>query len=238
MNHPAEQVDAVILISADAEWRPVRERFPAYNCTRTPFGETFETEIITDHRGWRVVFLHGGWGKIAAAASTQYAIDRWQPSLLINLGTCGGFAGDITAGTIILADFTLVYDILEQMGDPDEARAWYATEPDLSFLGQPYPLPVRREMLLSADRDILMNDIDDLRARYGAAAADWESGAIAFVASRNEVPCLILRGVTDVVSSNRGEAYDNINLFAERAGLMMNRLLDSLPGWLAITRPG
>jgi adenosylhomocysteine nucleosidase len=234
MNHPASPVDAVILISADAEWRPVRERFPAYACTRTPFGETFETEIIADHRRWRVVFLNGGWGKIAAAASTQYAIDRWRPSLLVNLGTCGGFAGDITAGTIILADFTLVYDIIEQMGDPDEARAWYATEPDLTFLGKPYPLPVRRELLLSADRDILMDDIEDLRARYGAAAADWESGAIAFVAARNEVPCLILRGVTDVVTSNGGEAYDNFSLFAERAGDIMNRLLDSLSGWLTI----
>lgn len=48
------------------------------------------------------MFFHGGWGKIAAVASAQYVIDRWSPELLVNLGTCGGFEGEITKGTIIL----------------------------------------------------------------------------------------------------------------------------------------
>jgi adenosylhomocysteine nucleosidase len=230
--------DVVVLISADAEWRPVRQRFTAASFVKTPFGETFETELDINGRHLDVVFFHGGWGKIAAAASTQYAVDRWQPALLVNLGTCGGFSGDITAGTIIMADFTLVYDIIEQMGNPDEALAHYAVEPDLSWLGKPYPMPVRRELLISADRDIVRAEIEELRALYGAAAADWESGAIAYIAARNQVPCLILRGVTDVVSPDGGEVYGKLDLFAERAAEIMNRLLDSLPGWLAIADLG
>lgn len=189
--------------------------------------------MTTSDRDYAVVYFHGGWGKIAAAASTQYAIDRWHPQLLVNFGTCGGFAGDVTPGTIILADFTLVYDILEQMGDPDAALAYYGTELDLTWLSKPYPLDVRRDLLLSADRDIVREDIATLRATYGAAVADWESGAIAHVAYRNGVRCLILRGVTDIVSPEAGEAYGRVELFNNRAENIMNRLLDSLPGWLA-----
>lgn len=231
-NHAAS-VDIVVIISANAEWLPVRARFPDIESAPTPFGESFMTKIAAADSEWSTVFFHGGWGKIDAAASAQYAIDRWRPALLINLGTCGGFAGDIAAGEVLLVNFTLVYDILEQMGDPDEALAHYATEIDLDWLRGPLPLPVRREMLVSADRDIVAGEIADLRGRFGAIAADWESGAIAHVAARNETRCLILRAVTDVVSQEAGEAYGRPELFAARAETVMARLLDSLPGWLS-----
>ena len=63
----------LILISANAEWRAVRQLFPADTCLASPFGEYF-TRLI---RQWRCTFFYGGWGKIAAAASAQYGIDRW-----------------------------------------------------------------------------------------------------------------------------------------------------------------
>ena len=226
-------VDVVVLISAHAEWRPVRARFPAAETAPTPFGESFAVAIAAADRRWSAVFLHGGWGKIDAAASAQYAIDRWHPSMLINLGTCGGFAGDIAAGDILLVNFTLVHDIVEQMSDPDEALAHYATEIDLDWLRSPLPLLVRRELLLSADHDIFPGEIAGLRERYGAIAADWESGAIAHVAARNGTRCLILRGVSDLVGPDEGEAYARPELFSSRAGAIMTRLVDSLPGWLA-----
>ena len=231
-----QETDAVVLISANAEWRPVRAHFPDAPPVATPYGEALNVTLpAAGGRPSAVVLFHGGWGKIDAAASTQYAIDRWRPSLLLNLGTCGGFAGDVAAGTLLLADFTLVYDILEQMGDADEALAYYAKEIDLSWLRGPLPLPVRRELLISADRDIVGAEIADLRARFGAIAADWESGAIAHVAARNGVRCLILRGVTDLVSADDGEAYGRPEVFVARTAEIMAQLLDSLPGWLAVS---
>ncbi len=68
--------------------------------------------------------------------------------------------------------------------------------------------------------------------QYQACAADWESCAIAWVAARNRLRCLILRGVTDLVDDDGGEAYGNFGLFAERTRGIMVHLLDSLPGWL------
>ncbi len=129
--------------------------FPTRSLTTHPTGVLFEEEI----GGEAFLFLHGGWGKIAAAASTQYAIDRWSPDLLINLGTCGGFEGTIERGTIVLAERTVVYDIIEQMGDYDEHIAHYATDIDLSWLDGDVPLPVLRTLLVSGDRDLVVEDI-------------------------------------------------------------------------------
>jgi adenosylhomocysteine nucleosidase len=177
------------------------------------------------------LFFQGGWGKIAAAASTQYVIDRWRPELLVNLGTCGGFEGRIERGEILLVEKTVVYDISEQMGDAQQAIDHYTTNIDLSWLGEPYPLAVRRSHLVSGDRDLLAEDIPFLTARYQAVAGDWESAAIAWTARRNHTPLLILRGVTDLVGSSGSEAYGNLALFEAAAEEILHNLILALPGW-------
>ena len=99
-------------------------------------------------------------------------------------------------------------------------------------MSEPYPQPVQRSLLVSADRDICLPDIPMLIGRYGAAAADWESGAIAWVSQRAGVRCLILRGVTDLVGELGGEAYGAIEVFHEGTRQVMSTLLRALPGWL------
>ena len=218
----------IVLISADAEWKVVKEFLNPAGLFPTPFGDGFDLAID----GQRVTFIQGGWGKISAAASAQYAIDHFHPDLVINLGTCGGFQGSVARGEIILVDETLVYDILEQMGSQEEALAYYQTRLDLSWLAEPYPLGARRGRLVSADRDILPRDIPMLINRYGAQAGDWESGAIAWVTQHSGVPCLILRGVSDLVGIDGGEAYGDLNAFQQGTRLVMEQLLKSLPMWI------
>ena len=221
---------ALIAISANAEWRVVRKYYPQAEVQQSPFGEWFELSIGEKS----VVFLQGGWGKVAAAASTQYGLQHWSPEVVINLGTCGGFAGQIERGAVILATRTLIYDIIEQMApNPDEAIQHYAVDLDLSFLKEPYPQPVQPGLLVSADRDICMEDIPMLRTRYSAVAADWESGAIAWVCRRNNTRCLILRGVSDLVSEAGGEAYNALEVFHDGARRVMEPMLQALPEWLA-----
>jgi len=215
----------VVIISANAEWRATRDLLSAPDVQSTPMGEWFEQD--------GVLFFQGGWGKISAAATAQYVIDHFNPNMLINLGTCGGFAGLIEPGEVILVERTIVYDIIEQMGDGTEAIAHYTTELDLSWLKEPFPHFVLKGLLVSADRDIVVEDIPILVEKYGAVAADWESGAIAWVAQKNNVRCLILRGVTDLVGGQGGEAYGNIELFRERTRTVMKNLLNHLPDWLA-----
>lgn len=229
--NPAEP-QVVVLISADAEWNAWRAIYPQQELEETPFGESAICRVASSDGQYRLRFLQGGWGKIAAAASTQYAIDRWRPALIINLGTCGGVRGLVERGEIILAERTLIYDIYEQMGDADVHLAHYATQIDLSWLSGECPLPVRRALLVSGDRDLFPHDLPELTRRFGAIAADWETGAIAWVARRNHTRCLILRGVTDLVGEDGGEAYGNIEFFQQATTVVMRRLLESLPAWL------
>jgi adenosylhomocysteine nucleosidase len=227
---------SVIIISSNIEWRVTLPLFPGVQVQSSPLGQWFGTEI--NRRP--VVFFHGGWGKIAAAASAQYIIDRWSPKVLINLGTCGGFRGEIEKGTILLVERAIVYDIVEQMTDPDAAIAHFTTDLDLSWLDGDLPQPVRRSLIVSGDRDLIPDEVPLLKERFGAVAGDWESGAIAWVAARNGVRCLILRGVSDLVGSGGGEAYEgNVHMFADGAASIIKQLIQYLPAWIDLgTRAG
>lgn len=230
-------IQAVVIVSANAEWAAVKKLFPGQACANAPFGEYFLREVdLPDGTGRTVAILHGGWGKTSAAASTQYAVDRWDPGLLINLGTCGGFEGAVDRGTIILAEKTVIYDVIERMGDAEEAVKDYASEIDLGWLRGKLPVSVLKTVLVSADQDIDPKAVAMLRAKYGAVAADWESGAIAYVARRNGKRLLMLRGVSDLVSETRGEAYGDPEVFKKNSESIMKSLFESLPLWLQLDR--
>ena len=92
---------------------------------------------------------------------------------------------------------------------------------------------VLRGLLVSGDRDIVVEDIPMLIQKYKAVAADWESGAIAWVAKRNSIRLLILRGVSDLVSANGGEVYGDYELFMQRTKEIMKKLFEQLPKWLS-----
>lgn len=225
-------IEIVIIISADIEWKVLRNLLPSMRIHNSPLGEYFQYTIESLPAEHKAIFFHGGWGKISAAASTQFVIDRWKPKLLINLGTCGGFNGRVDRGVIILADRTIVYDIFERMGDLDSHIEKYSTILDLSWLREPYPERVLKTLLISGDRDLDPGEVNELQAKYGAVAGDWESGAIAYVANLNNVPCLILRGVSDLVSESGGEAYEEASMFEDAARVIMNHLIKSLPEWI------
>ena len=214
----------VVLVSANAEWVPLKEHLGPARVEGTPYGECF-TRPFGDGE---VVFLHGGWGKISAAASTEYAITRWNPEALINLGTCGGIAGRAARGEKLLVTRAITYDIYESMGDSADAIRWYTTDIDLGWLDDRFPLQVRRSHLVSADRDLMPSQVDELVERFDAIAADWESSAIAFVAQRRAVPLLIIRTVSDLVTSRGGETIGALHVFEGAATNAMRELAGDL----------
>ena len=219
-------MNVIVLISAIAEWEGVKTLFPELIIEPSMYGESAHRKLGTQD----LKLYHSGWGKIASAAMMQYVIDHDAPDLIVNLGTCGGFEGVVNQGDVILVDRAFVYDIVELMGDLDIAT-YYASSLDLSWLAEPYPYSVQRGAIASADSDLPPGKIPFLKSK-GALAADWESAAFAWVARKNRARLLILRGVSDMVNEQGGEAYDNLEIFNQRAKEIMKMLFDQLPGWL------
>jgi adenosylhomocysteine nucleosidase len=212
-----------VIVAANAEWDAVKPMFAGAFLEHSPCGEYFFAETA----GHRIVFFHGGWGKVAAAASTQYIIDRFKPEYLMNLGTCGGINGRVQRFDLVAAERTVIYDIYEAMEDSSLGLAHYTTEMEV-----PAGLPsaILRTTIYSADRDLTPRHLLEMEARHHPAVVDWESGAIAWVARRNQTRVLILRGVTDLVDLDleTAEAEGNLQLYRENARRVMADLIGSL----------
>jgi adenosylhomocysteine nucleosidase len=219
-------METAVIISAKSEWKAVKVLFPAAEIQDFPYGECFTTQMGR----FPIRFFHAGWGKTASGGALQYIISHHAPALTVNLGTCGGFEGLVRQGEVLLVEKTFIYDLVELMGDFGTLERYYTTELDLSWLTHE-PFPVRRGTIASADGDLLPGKIPHLQSR-GALAADWESASLAWVANKNGARLLILRAVSDLVSPNGGEAYDNIELFRERTKSIMKMLVEQLPAWL------
>ena len=223
----ADKVDFCIIISAGTEWRAILTQFPDAAVQPSPYGDCFRAAI----GGEDVIFLNSGWGKVASAGAAQYTIDRWNPRLLINLGTCGGVEGAVRLNDVILAKETVIYDIIEGMSSYQDAIDHYSVMANLDWLGSRLPFEVKRLKLFSADRDIRPEDVSGILRDFGAAVGDWESGAFVWVCDRNRVDWLVLRSVTDLVSDQYGEALGNADLWRGRTREVMGTLVSYLP-WI------
>ncbi len=223
-----DKIKYAVIVSANMEWKAVKKFYPNQTYQKSVWGEYFYVTLNNK----KVLFFHEGWGKVAAAGATQYVIDKFSPEILINLGTCGGFEGSVNRLDVILVDKTIIYDIKEAMGDSKEAIASYTTNIDLAWLGARFPSNVIKTAMVSADKDLQIDEIEYLKKEYGVIAGDWETGAIAYTAAKNKVKLLILRGVSDLVSNHKGEAYGNFELFVKKAEEVMFKLLKVLPTWI------
>jgi len=218
----------VVLISADGEWQAVLHHTLPSIQHPTPYGNWFSQNIVH----FSVIFMHAGWGKVSTAGACQFAIDVFQPQLMINLGTCGGLEGLAELGEILCVSETAFYDIFEGMADYAQAIEFYSSKADLSWLPEELPEHTHRARLVSADQDIQPRAYERLTQEFGAVAADWESAAFAWVAKRNGIPWLILRGVSDLVSPTKAETAGNLSLWQARTDQIMEDLLNQLPWYL------
>lgn len=220
--------DFAVLISADFEWQAVFENLHPSELLNTPLGDYFYHQI-GQHS---LLFFHSGWGKTRSAAATQLVIERWKPRLIINIGTCGGLEGFAEVGEILLVTKTTIYDLIERMSDYQDAIDYYSAELETDWIVPILPFNTRRSTIASADQDIDFKNHKLLTETFKVPAADWESAPIAWVAQKNDNPCLILRGVSDIVKATSSESDNNLSLWQDRTRTIMQKLIADLPFYL------
>ena len=153
--------------------------------------------------------------------------------MIINIGTCGGFSDFCKVGETLLVTETLIYDIVERMDDPSAALAHYTTRNETDWITRPLPEGTRKARIVSADQDIDFRAFDLLTKTHQADAADWETGAFAWVAARNQTKWLALRGVSDLVSPQGSETDNGVDLWRSRLDQLMRKILADLPFYIS-----
>lgn len=166
--------------------------------------------------GKEVVMTECGIGKVNAAMSTQVMIDKYNPDVIINSGIAGSVSRTLKIGDIVISKDCVQHDFDgTQMGDPkgliqynDETRIDIPVSEDVAnklydackdldntnvILGR-----IATGDIFVADKAMRSAVADE----FDAVACEMEGGAVAQVCYRNDVPCAVLRCISDDFDEN------------------------------------
>ena len=215
-----------IEVCSGREWRAIKDilSVDSERISNSPLGEYFSASINKKE----FLFQHSGPTKTRAAACCQLIINKWQPDLVVNIGTCGGVSEKLKCLDIILATKTVQYDCLDFMDGKDQIfYAPMVTELDNSWLKlDKIADHLYQGIIGTADQDLTYQTAIKLREN-GVLAVDWESGAIAKICELNNTKCLILRGITDIPANRHdSDKTQQTNDYKKNTYSVMEKLLN------------
>ena len=170
-------------------------------------------------------------GEIAAASTTQMLITKFDVKAIFNFGIVGGLHDEMRLHSMCIVKDIIHYDFdTSSIDDCEVAR--YIDLPDV-------PIPASLELFDLAIKDLpdlypvrcasgdkfIVNEEEkqQLHDMYHADICDMEAAGIALTCYRNDIPCLLIKMVSDSVTGGPEEylaqsrltARACVDLFAE-----------------------
>lgn len=167
-----------------------------------------------------VVLLKSGIGKVNAAMGTTLLIDKFQPDVIINTGSAGGFHHDLNVGDVVISDAVRHHDVDVtvfgyEYGQVPRMPAYYKPDEKLVSIAVKSAEKINGLQVvegLIASGDSFMNDpvrVEFIRSKLpDLYAAEMEAAAIAQVAHQFEVPFVIIRSLSDIAGKDSNISFD------------------------------
>ncbi|MGF2616379.1 5'-methylthioadenosine/S-adenosylhomocysteine nucleosidase [Rossellomorea vietnamensis] len=187
-----------------------------------PYGEYFMRTI----NGKELVFYSTGVRKVNGVGANQYMISEFNLTKVIVAGTCAGIDDRFSNLDIFVPDKAVQYDCTVKEIEPFIKQS-FAVDIDLSKYGNDFNTGI----IGTADKAVVMwKDYLELKENK-IIIADTEAGAIAYICKKNDVECIIIKGISDFPSeeSNFQEFesnIDQINIYIENTPKVMNKIFD------------
>lgn len=212
-----------IIGAMDEEVQKLKEKLGSYE-EKVVAGTPFYQGKLADQD---VILLQSGIGKVNAALSTAILLNEFQPDIVINTGSAGGFNKDLEVGDIVISTEVRYNDVdnrvfgYEYGQIPQMPAAYKANESLIDLAEQAAKRETNAKHIvkgLIATGDSFMSDPE--RAQFimtkfpTMQAAEMEAGAIAQVCHRFGTPFVIIRSLSDVADQ---EAPANFDEFLQTA---------------------
>lgn len=188
--------------------------------------------------GLEVVVLQSGIGKVNAAVGTAILLERHQPDAVINTGSAGGFATDLSIGDVIISDEVRHHDVDAvvfgyELGQVPGMPAAYQADKQLRDLARGAIAALGevnvREGLI-ATGDAFMADperVATTRAQFPTMlAVEMEGAAIAQTCHLYGCPFVVIRALSDIPGS--GDNHLSFEQFLDIAADHSSRMVDQM----------
>ncbi|MFD1864011.1 5'-methylthioadenosine/S-adenosylhomocysteine nucleosidase [Planococcus chinensis] len=172
------------------------------------------------YKGQDVVLLKSGIGKVNAAMSTTLLLQKYQPDVVINTGSAGGFDQNLEVGAIVISDEVRHHDVDVtafgyEMGQVPQMPAAFRSDAALMELAEKAVEEVGEHAYavgLIATGDSFMNDpvrVETVRGHFpDMKAAEMEAAAVAQVCHQFGVPFVVIRALSDIAGKESDISFD------------------------------
>ena len=195
-----------------------------------------------------VVLVQCGIGKVNAAAACTLLIEKYSPQMIINTGSAGGLAPNLTFGDILVATTLVQHDMNVTafgyaLGQVPGLPARFASDKNLAetarrcanLLHDSGEFPSSVQIVLgqigSGDTFVHQPDyINQLKANFPEmSVVEMEGAAIAQVCHLFRIPFVVIRAVSDVAGKESPMTFDEfLPLASQRSSQLVRQLIKEL----------
>lgn len=189
--------------------------------------EDAQTDIIAKseytvgkYAGHDVILLKSGIGKVNAAMSTSILLEKFNPDIVINTGSAGGFDASLEVGAIVISDEVRHHDVDVtafgyEMGQVPDLPAAFKSDEKLRKLAEETVNELGEHQYatgLIATGDSFMSDSERVELVRGyfpqMKAAEMEAAAVAQVCYQFDVPFIIIRSLSDIAGKESSMSFE------------------------------
>lgn len=188
-----------------------------------------------------VILLKSGIGKVNAAMSTSILLEKYNPDLIINTGSAGGFNPSLNVGDIVISTEVRHHDVDVtafdyEYGQVPQLPAAFSADNGLIVKAEKAAEEIEGIQTvkgLIATGDSFMSDpakVDFVRTKFeNVQAVEMEAAAIAQVAFQFKTPFVIIRSLSDIAGKESDISFEQ---FLEKAALhsatLVMKMVDAL----------
>lgn len=154
-------------------------------------------------QGKEVVVCCAGMGKANAAATTQVLITKYGAQRIIFSGIAGNMTGKIGIGDVVIGGTVLYHDAqLDMICQNPPFLTQYTGDPAMVAAAEAACAAVGVKAIVGkiATGDLFVGDSamkNAIAAKCDPDCVEMEGAAVSQIAAKNEVPCVILRAMSD-----------------------------------------
>lgn len=172
------------------------------------------------YEGKEVILLKSGIGKVNAAMSTTILLEKYQPDVVINTGSAGGFDAALKVGDIVISDEVRHHDVDVtafgyEIGQMAGMPAAYKSDVKLMEIAKQAVIEVGEHSYgvgLICSGDVFMSDpvrVEAVRQDFPTMkAVEMEAAAVAQVCHQFKTPFVVIRALSDIAGQESGITFD------------------------------
>lgn len=200
-----------ILCAGDTELAPFLEHMKGQQIT--------EKAMLKFHTGTinhvNVSAVYSGVCKVNAAIAAQLLIDMFHVDLIINAGTAGGMKEGVQLFDTVISERVIYHDVADDIltdFHPWLKSNYFLADQELCAIARAYSRrskhPILFGTMVTGEQFIEDEKREEINRKFDPLSTDMETAGVAHVCYVNRIPFLAVRTITDTVTHQGIETFD------------------------------